>query len=268
MSFVQVAQEIITPSVNAVCTLDDKNYIYTYVDTGYGSPLQFALAMGQYQTLLRLIAIGREKELGISISENSGVLPPNPGECPGGYESDDDPRDSKKLPRLDSPSFGRIYSTASSADTRANNTSFPSANLSEAILKTYDDVIPENSGLFTPPKYSRKNPPPFPAFNVNPTPLHYGRSLLHEVVCLPAFPLQSLIASTLVRAGAKVNAVDDSGNTALLLAVEHGHADICRVLLRAGADVWRCNAEGVNAVTACLLSPISRYVDVYVACML
>lgn len=47
-----------------------------------------------------------------------------------------------------------------------------------------------------------------------------------------------------VEAGAPVNLTDDSGNTLVMLAAYHGHADTVSMLAGRGADVDRVNDRG------------------------
>ncbi len=63
----------------------------------------------------------------------------------------------------------------------------------------------------------------------------------------------------LLKSGASLTAVEDGGNTALLLAVGRGHADIVKVrfprsaltiqlLVKAGAEINSCDAEHRTAL--------------------
>jgi uncharacterized protein len=47
-----------------------------------------------------------------------------------------------------------------------------------------------------------------------------------------------------VDAGVPVNLTNDSGDTLVMLAAYHGHADAVRELVARGADVNRCNDRG------------------------
>ena len=49
--------------------------------------------------------------------------------------------------------------------------------------------------------------------------------------------------------GANVNATDDYGNTALMLAASHGQTEVAEVLLKHGADVNAKNNNGNTALT-------------------
>ncbi len=51
-----------------------------------------------------------------------------------------------------------------------------------------------------------------------------------------------------LKRGANVNATDDQGRTPLVLAAERGHADICRILLEAGADPYLRDGDGNDAL--------------------
>lgn len=48
--------------------------------------------------------------------------------------------------------------------------------------------------------------------------------------------------------GTPVDARDDDGRTALMVAAAHGHLDVVRVLLDAGADVNAQTDEGLNVL--------------------
>ena len=52
-----------------------------------------------------------------------------------------------------------------------------------------------------------------------------------------------------IRRGDNVNAIDDKGQSPLILAVKKGHIDVCRILLEAGADPFVVNNDGKNAMT-------------------
>jgi ankyrin repeat protein len=52
---------------------------------------------------------------------------------------------------------------------------------------------------------------------------------------------------TLIKAGADVNAKDEGGVTALMLASSDGHKEMVKMLIKAGADV---NAKDKNGKTA------------------
>lgn len=47
--------------------------------------------------------------------------------------------------------------------------------------------------------------------------------------------------------GAEVNAANNGGLTALMVAVAHGHADVVKVLIAAGANVSAKDAAGRTA---------------------
>jgi RNA polymerase primary sigma factor len=53
-----------------------------------------------------------------------------------------------------------------------------------------------------------------------------------------------------LRLGGVVDAIDDKGRTPLILAASRGHAEICRLLLDAGADLAHVDMEGNDALSA------------------
>jgi ankyrin repeat protein len=55
---------------------------------------------------------------------------------------------------------------------------------------------------------------------------------------------------TLLGAGAAVNDAWDGGATALLLAAQSGHLEVCVVLILAGADVVRADSDGLTPLLA------------------
>ena len=54
----------------------------------------------------------------------------------------------------------------------------------------------------------------------------------------------SAITDLLLKYGADVNAKDQNGNTALLVAAEHANVETITSLLKAGADVYAKDKEG------------------------
>jgi ankyrin repeat protein len=54
--------------------------------------------------------------------------------------------------------------------------------------------------------------------------------------------------SDYLTAGIPINMLDSKGNTFLMLAAYHGHADTVSMLLKAGADVNLCNDRGQSPV--------------------
>jgi uncharacterized protein len=66
---------------------------------------------------------------------------------------------------------------------------------------------------------------------------------LHDAWNAPAVATEALI-----EAGANVNAVGITGNTALHIAVAHGRVEIANLLMAAGADPELANARGETAI--------------------
>ncbi len=60
------------------------------------------------------------------------------------------------------------------------------------------------------------------------------------------------LARNLISQGASVNAVDENGKTALMLAAEKGDADAIRTLIASGADLNAQNAAGETALMAAI----------------
>lgn len=55
-----------------------------------------------------------------------------------------------------------------------------------------------------------------------------------------------------LRCGADVNAADEKGRSALILAAEKGHLEICRILLEAGADPAMRDDDGNDALSSAI----------------
>lgn len=55
-----------------------------------------------------------------------------------------------------------------------------------------------------------------------------------------------------LRKGQDVNATDSRGRTPLLIAAANGHADICRLLMEAGADPSLSDSEGFDALSVAI----------------
>ncbi|MGB2881378.1 MAG: ankyrin repeat domain-containing protein [Rhodoferax sp.] len=97
--------------------------------------------------------------------------------------------------------------------------------------------------MAAPPAYSAPAPAPSPApataKDVAPTAI----PLLDAARTGNTTALQELLAQ-----GAPINARDDNGNTALMLAVRYRHATTVRKLLDLGADTGLLNHEGLTAL--------------------
>ena len=97
--------------------------------------------------------------------------------------------------------------------------------------------------MAAPPAYSAPAPAPSPApataKDVAPTAI----PLLDAARTGNTTALQELLAQ-----GAPINARDDNGNTALMLAVRYRHATTVRKLLDLGADTGLRNHEGLTAL--------------------
>ena len=87
-------------------------------------------------------------------------------------------------------------------------------------------------------------------------------SRLHQSVLLG----DTILAHRLIDAGADVNASDNAGGTALMLAEQNGHTEIARLLIDAQADV---NAKNHQSRTALMKAAKSRHTqtrEVYYSC--
>ncbi|GLJ10929.1 hypothetical protein SUGI_0138210 [Cryptomeria japonica] len=75
----------------------------------------------------------------------------------------------------------------------------------------------------------------------------------------------SLTVQGLLAIGAEAKGMKDSGGaTALFVAAECGHADVCELLLQGGADVLACNRAGENPLYIAALRGHCKAVDVLV----
>jgi len=68
-----------------------------------------------------------------------------------------------------------------------------------------------------------------------------------------------------VHAGVPVDLTDASGNTLLMLAAYHGHADTVRLLAEAGADVDRANDRGQTPLAGAVFKDEGSVVEVLLA---
>ena len=82
---------------------------------------------------------------------------------------------------------------------------------------------------------------------INPPPSHSGNTLppLLKMAAITGVKVTVLFH---LRRGIDVNATDDKGRTALILAAEKGHAEICQTLLEAGADPSLRDDNGNDAL--------------------
>lgn len=69
--------------------------------------------------------------------------------------------------------------------------------------------------------------------------------------------VKAVVALHLQR-GVDVNATDDKGRSALILAVEKGHTEICRMLLEAGADPALRDDEGNDALSIAVIHSLEN----------
>lgn len=67
-----------------------------------------------------------------------------------------------------------------------------------------------------------------------------------------------------VDAGVPVDHADAHGNTLLMLAAYHGHADLVRGLARRGADVNRLNERGQSPLAGAVFKADPKVIDVLV----
>lgn len=68
--------------------------------------------------------------------------------------------------------------------------------------------------------------------------------------------------SAYVEAGVPVDLTDAAGNTLVMLAAYHGHADTVQMLARAGADVDRVNDRGQTPLAGAVFKDEADVVDV------
>ena len=78
-----------------------------------------------------------------------------------------------------------------------------------------------------------------------------AQSHLDEDLLKMAQKGQTALVETILTLGADVNAEDENGQTALMLAAEQGHAETVAALLDAGADL---NAKNKNENTALMIA--------------
>lgn len=83
---------------------------------------------------------------------------------------------------------------------------------------------------------------------MNDRPAHHGKALnpLFKVAVLAG--VQTAVRLH-IRRGDDVNATDDKGRSALILAVSRGHIETCRLLLEAGADPHILDNDGNDALS-------------------
>ena len=105
--------------------------------------------------------------------------------------------------------------------------------------------------MAAPPAYSAPAPAPSPA----PAPAPSPAPATAKDVAPTAIPLldaartgNTTALQELLAQGAPINARDDNGNTALMLAVRYRHATTVRKLLDLGADTGLLNHEGLTAL--------------------
>ena len=77
---------------------------------------------------------------------------------------------------------------------------------------------------------------------------------LHEAAKLS----DKAVIERLLDSGSDIDAVDDKGNTALMLAVNHGQIEIAKLLLDRGANVRVINQEGSSVMTLAMQQPALR----------
>jgi len=75
----------------------------------------------------------------------------------------------------------------------------------------------------------------------------FRRKALHPVLRLATIAGVQTSIRLHIRRGDDLDAVDDHGRTPLMLAAEHGHAEVCRLLLQAGADPQVIDSAGQDA---------------------
>jgi ankyrin repeat protein len=70
--------------------------------------------------------------------------------------------------------------------------------------------------------------------------------------------------SQYITAGIPINMLDSKGNTFLMLAAYHGHADTVSMLAKAGADVNLCNDRGQSPLAGAVFKGETEVVRVLV----
>lgn len=95
------------------------------------------------------------------------------------------------------------------------------------------------------------------AFDVNPAPVQYQWSLLHQLVASSSFTLQEEIITRLVELGADLEAVDENGQTPFLSALQFNNTQAALVLLECGANPTAVDARGQNAFHVILNSTVT-----------
>ncbi|MGD9665981.1 MAG: ankyrin repeat domain-containing protein [Synergistaceae bacterium] len=97
--------------------------------------------------------------------------------------------------------------------------------------------------------------------NVNTYRNEYGSSLLHCAVCKGISPskLMEKIVKIIIKAGFKVNAINDRGESPLLYAVETGNMTFVKQLLDAGADV---NLQSYSGCTALYVAVMTKNIKI------
>jgi len=83
---------------------------------------------------------------------------------------------------------------------------------------------------------------------LNDHPAHCGKALNPLLKMAVLAGVQTAVRLH-IRRGDDVNATDDKGRSALILAASRGHTETCRLLLEAGADPRTLDNDGNDALS-------------------
>ena len=130
-----------------------------------------------------------------------------------------------------------------------------SEELAEKVLRVYEEKTVKESDVEEIKDLIDRGA------NVNTYRNEYGSSLLHCAVCKGISPskLMEKIVKIIIKAGFKVNAINDRGESPLLYAVETGNMTFVKQLLDAGADV---NLQSYSGCTALYVAVMTKNIKI------